>query len=272
MTPHNALYAGHPSPSAEYSYWQNHYERGGSSGEGSVGKNREWKWRTITLYAQEIDDVIDIGCGDLTFWEDCKLAPKPSHYLGLDVSSTIIDHDQRKYPDRSFCVADAKTLIPGLNARIVLCLDLLFHIMDDDKFLRIIENLCHYSLAWIFVFTWCRNPFDLRWRLQVLYDKLATATKISHTKPLRIALLKSLWILMRSRRLGQEIKFLISSTESDGLYQKYRRFEDYLGVLRRNGFTLVARHQNPYETIGAMYVFHASPSIRQSKTPNATSL
>jgi hypothetical protein len=262
MTPPNVLDGKHPASSAEYSYWENHYKCRGSSGEGSVGNNREWKWRTIMLYAQEIDDVIDIGCGDLSFWEDCKLAPKPSRYLGLDVSSTIIDRDRREYPDRSFRVADARTPILGLKARIVLCLDLLFHIMDDDTFVRILENLCDYSLDWIFVFTWCRNPFNLRWRLEVLYAKLVTAARMSDIRPLRIALLKLLWILIRSRQLGQQIRFLASSTESDGLYQKYRRFEDHFEVFRRNGFTLVAKHQNPYGTVGAMYVFHVVPPVK----------
>jgi len=50
-------------------YWERHYSKGGSSGPGSIGNYRSWKWNTILEFENSIDDVIDIGCGDLSFWE-----------------------------------------------------------------------------------------------------------------------------------------------------------------------------------------------------------
>jgi hypothetical protein len=241
--------------SDEYQYWETHYGKGGSSGEGSVGRSREWKWRIINSHVKEVDDVIDIGCGDLSFWED--RVSKLSHYFGLDISPTIIERNQNRYPDRTFRVADAKMPILGLKGRIVLCLDLLFHIMDDDAFFSILENLCRYSLEWIFVFTWCGNPFNLAWRLRSLYAKLASAARMSRIRPLRIAFLKLPWVLIRSGQLGQDIRFLVGPTHCDGRYQKYRRFEKYLEIFEKNDFELIAKHRSPCcGGVGAMYVFH----------------
>ena len=246
---------GRPASSNEYSYWETHYRRGGSSGEGSVGDLREWKWRIINLYVKDADDIVDIGCGDLSFW-DCELALKPVHYCGVDISPTIIARNQRTYPDRSFSIADARTPILALKGRIVLCLDVLFHILDDDTFLHILENLCRYSLEWIFVFTWCKNPFSLsfsfQWRLRQLYTKLVTSGSINWNL---------LWALISPRRIRANIRSLTCAINSDGLYQKYRVFENSLGVFEKNGFRLIGRHQSPYyKGDGAMYVFHADAS------------
>ena len=50
-------------------YWENRYESGGTSGKGSIGQLRAWKWQVIEDYAGPVDDVIDVGCGDLSFLE-----------------------------------------------------------------------------------------------------------------------------------------------------------------------------------------------------------
>lgn len=90
---------------------------------------REWKWGIISLYVKEADSIVGTGCGDLSLWEGCELALISLQYFGVDISPSIIACNQRKYPNRDFGTADAKTPIPGLTGRIVLCLDVLFHIM-----------------------------------------------------------------------------------------------------------------------------------------------
>ena len=240
-------------------YWERHYVRGGVSGEGSLGKNREWKWSIINLYAKEFDDVIDVGCGDLRFWEPRETSlPNRFRYLGLDISPTVIQRNRTSHPSWSFRACDAATPIPGVNGKIVLCLDLLFHIMDDASYLHILENLCRYSHEWIFVFTWCRNPFNLHWRLWYLgFAKHAAWTTSGPHK--RADYLNLLQALIQPKQVYEDIKFLAHETVSDGIYERYRRFDDYGAVFEQNGFKLIGKHENPYSKgTGVLYVFHTS--------------
>ncbi len=61
-------------------YWEELYKKGGSSGEGSIGESR--KWETIDKYVKSVDDVIDVVCGDRSFWEGTNF---PDHYTGIEL-------------------------------------------------------------------------------------------------------------------------------------------------------------------------------------------
>ena len=132
------------SKSNEYEYWEKRYRKGGTSGVGSTGEIRDWKWKIIQEHVGEIDNVLDVGCGDLSFWEgrDC------AEYLGIDISQTIIEQNRKSRPHWKFKVHQAGVPL-HVQARIVLCLDVLFHIIDDNSFVRICQNLCTYSTEWI---------------------------------------------------------------------------------------------------------------------------
>jgi SAM-dependent methyltransferase len=244
--------------SSSGNYWETRYGKGGSSGAGSIGGSRRWKWNLIHSYAANVDDVIDIGCGDLRFWEDHEIdLPESFRYFGLDISSTIVQHNRTSHPTWIFHVGNASCPIPGLQGRIVLCLDVLFHIMDDDAFVGILENLCHYSLDWIFIFTWWRNPFSFGWRLRHLYGKVvAEARRKVLSRNLQATHLLTPLHFIRTHEIHDKIRFLALPTESDGVYEKYRRFEDYTGIFQRNGFRLIGAHKSPHSgRNGAMYVF-----------------
>jgi hypothetical protein len=214
-------------------YWETRYKSGGSSGAGSVGRDREWKWGVIASYVSPVDDVIDVGCGDLSFWDrrNCQ------KYLGLDVSQTVIEKNRFVRPYWRFCTRDAEIRIEGERARIVLCLDVLFHVIDEGKLNRILNNLCYYSNEWIFVYTWSQNPFALRWQLHELSRALAT---LDAPGALAIA----------SRVAASFFK----ETISDDVYQRYRRFDSYLPIFTKNGFRVVGRRKIPWG-IGEMFVF-----------------
>jgi hypothetical protein len=242
-------------------YWDHRYRSGGTSGLGSVGEEREWKWSVIDSYVQDLDDVVDIGCGDLSFWENRREhLPDDFRYFGLDVSGAVVDRNRRRYPDWRFHVGDASDPIPGIEGRIVLCLDVLFHILDNEVYDRIVENLTRYSSEWISLSTWWRNPFDFRWRLRHL----------AHTKRVALAENEDLNLSTRvgrlvasltPRQLGRDLRFLAKSTESNGLHVKYRRFDDRIHILETKGFTKVAEHRDPRHTAKTMYVFHRNAPI-----------
>ena len=85
--------------------------------------------------------MVDVGCGDLSFWveRDCE------DYVGIDISSTVIEKNREERPKWQFMYANAKDRVEGLRKETVLCMDLLFHVMDEDSFIKILDNLCHYS-------------------------------------------------------------------------------------------------------------------------------
>jgi hypothetical protein len=136
----------------EKAYWNNRYHKG-SSGPGSVGAYRDWKWSAITKYADP-QDVIDVGCGDLIFWQgrNCK------NYVGIDFSNVVINKAWALRPEWHFICQNASEFIEDLKAEVVLCIALLFHIMDNTEYSQILENLCRYSTNWIFINGWVKNP------------------------------------------------------------------------------------------------------------------
>lgn len=138
-------------------YWEHRYRWGRDSGEGSGGIHREWKWSKIISIIHDVDDVIDIGCGDLRFWEgrSCR------SYIGLDLSPTILKRNIVARPGWAFVLGNAAKRY-WFRGNVVLCMDMLFHIMDDDDFDSILSNLMSYTEQWLVIYTWDVNPLETK--------------------------------------------------------------------------------------------------------------
>lgn len=137
-------------------YWETRYQKGGSSGSGSVGLSRLIKWRTINKHVDiKKSSVIDVGCGDLSFWKGktCR------DYTGIEMSPTRYKENVDLRPDFKFINSNAADYQNIKKADVVFCFDMLFHIMDDGDYLKILENVVKYSNGHIFVYTWYKNPF-----------------------------------------------------------------------------------------------------------------
>jgi hypothetical protein len=139
-------------------YWDKRYADGGNSGCGSIGYLREWKWQTIHLFVNPVTEVIDVGCGDLSFWDVTTL---PDGYVGIDASEIIIKKNRANNPNLIFYHA---------KSPVVFCFDMLFHIMDDGIYQRTIENLCRMSSDYIFIYTWINNPLRKFWFIETDRD------------------------------------------------------------------------------------------------------
>lgn len=216
--------------SLEEQYWEERYFSNGKSGEGSIGVERTWKWIVIDSYVPFLNNVLDLGCGDLSFWEgrDCE------GYTGVDVSNTIIEKNKKKRPKWNFICANAEKRIMVLKKDVVLCFDVLFHILDNKTYLDILENLCYYSNDFILIHTWIQNPFS----------NLTQLNKM----------LKSIFEL-KPRKTLKAIKMMhVKKKVTDGKYQYYRKLDNDLEILNRNGFQLLGVEKNP-NGIGALYIF-----------------
>lgn len=75
-------------------YWEERYKSGGTSGRGSTGFIRIWKWWQIKRHTKRLNNVVDVGCGDLSFWKNQHAI----NYTGIDQSQTIIEKNKDLYP------------------------------------------------------------------------------------------------------------------------------------------------------------------------------
>lgn len=112
-------------------------------------------------FADQVDDVVDVACGDLSFWEerDCM------QYTGIDISPTIIERNRKTHPHWQFILANAADP-QQVRGRVVFRFDLLFHIIDDEIYTNILQNLTQYPAEWIFIFTWKKNRLTY-WKTRV---------------------------------------------------------------------------------------------------------
>lgn len=141
----------------EKHYWDNRYCAGKDSGPGSRGGYRKWKWKVINSVVKDIRNktVLDVGCGDLQFLKKRKL----NSYLGLDISPTIITRNRKKRPDLNFGIFDVTENNKQLGPfQVVLCMDLLFHIMEEERFKNLLRNLNRWTGEYLFIVNWCKNP------------------------------------------------------------------------------------------------------------------
>ena len=204
-------------------YWDQRYASGGSSGGGSIGPLRDWKWGILELYLGEVNHVIDYGCGDLSFWEGRTC----SDYLGIDVSDEILRRNRSIRPEWKFLSTDALFACSILRKPIVLCFDVLFHIIPEDDFLRVLTNISSLSSEWIFVCTWLKNPFNFRY-----FFDLGRKEKnlITVFKGLKYVYWKNM----------------------DGVYQKYRPLSEYYDYFKEFELLNIIPYPND---IDGMYVF-----------------
>jgi cyclopropane fatty-acyl-phospholipid synthase-like methyltransferase len=125
-------------------YWERRYANGGHSGAGSYGPMAEWKAHHINEWVQQhnIQRVIEFGCGD---GAQLSHANYP-HYIGLDVSRTVIDTCKQKYaddPTKSFLWMDPDRFINNryITGDLVLSLDVILHLVEDERLTQHVQAI-----------------------------------------------------------------------------------------------------------------------------------
>ncbi len=138
-------------------YWNNEYVTGAGSGPGSYGKPAEFKAEVINgfLKENEITSVIEFGCGD---GNQLSMISYPD-YLGLDVARASVELCTERFKDnaaRSFMWYDPGAFVnPSLflKADLVVCLDVLYHIIDDNDFLRTLDAIFSCASRHVILYT-----------------------------------------------------------------------------------------------------------------------
>lgn len=142
------------------SYWDARYSIGRRSSvyEGIL-KVREHMWAMIP---QPLPDyVIDYGCGDTRFWlagQYCDLTPE---YVGIDSSSVGLNWVRKTLrPDAIFHHGNWEVLLELSASPMVFCVDVLFHILDDEEYVDTIQALCRVSSCYLFMTAHAHNPYS----------------------------------------------------------------------------------------------------------------
>lgn len=124
----------------EKEYWNNRYLTE-NSGRGSWGPEFDFR-RTIffLLSSEDIKSILDVGCGDISqIGNLLNFFPKAKYY-GIDISERIIQRNrERQLAGCTFAVLNNSSF--NLKADLVLCLDVLYHIKDDDEYAKMISSL-----------------------------------------------------------------------------------------------------------------------------------
>ncbi|MEK3731908.1 MULTISPECIES: class I SAM-dependent methyltransferase [Paenibacillus] len=141
-------------------YWDDNYSNGGTSGRGSYGELADFKAEVVNELVERngVRTVIEFGCGD---GNQLSLMKYPE-YLGLDVAASAVQLCTERFkddPGKRFMQYDPRTFADGKLSKfdMVVCLDVLYHITDDEDFEATLRHI-----------------FDSSSDLVVLYTRLTT--------------------------------------------------------------------------------------------------
>jgi len=137
-------------------YWNDRYSDGDTSGSGSYGVLSDFKANIINEFVSKnnIETVIDFGCGDGNQLKKTNY----KKYLGLDVadSSIKICNDLFKNDKtKSFIKYNPMVFFNNefLLADLVLSLDVLYHIISEDEFVKTLEDIFSCAKKYIILYT-----------------------------------------------------------------------------------------------------------------------
>jgi cyclopropane fatty-acyl-phospholipid synthase-like methyltransferase len=138
-------------------YWEDRYQNGGNSGEGSYNKLAKFKADTITEFIKQNDvkDAIEFGCGDGNV-----LSFTTYHsYIGLDVSRTAITQCINKFNNdksKSFFLYDSLCFQDNnkmFSADLTLSIDVIFHLVEDKIYSKYMSDLFLASNKYVIIYS-----------------------------------------------------------------------------------------------------------------------
>ena len=134
-------------------YWIERYKNGGNSGSGSYDELYIFKRDIINNIIKEkgIKSIIDLGPGDGNQIKELNI----EKYIGIDIAYTSIQICKKKYKDDKnktfYTWNDFKE--HELHYDLTTSLDVLYHILEEDGFLKYLKNLFKFSNKYILIYS-----------------------------------------------------------------------------------------------------------------------
>lgn len=140
--------------------WNNRYATGGNSGYGSYRKDLyEYKLNFIKklIINQNIKSIFDYGCGDGNQLSEIVVGRDVESYIGIDISSYIIEENKKKYKDKIYYKHEEYEFDKKDTFDLVLSLDVLYHIMEENLFNQTLDNLFKLSKKYVLIYAVDKN-------------------------------------------------------------------------------------------------------------------
>jgi hypothetical protein len=137
-------------------YWNERYNAGFSSGKGSYGDLATFKSEIVNDFVRKnsVQTVIEFGCGD---GNQLKLM-QYQKYLGLDVASSAIKNCTTIFFDddsKSFFLYNPDLFVNKgfVHSDLVICLDVLYHILPEDDYIKTLDDIFSCSDKYVILYT-----------------------------------------------------------------------------------------------------------------------
>ena len=134
-------------------YWENRYKSGRDSGAGSYGDEAEYKALIINTIIDEfeIKTIQEVGVGD---GNNLQYYNIKEYYIGYDISQEAINICLQKFTDNTkyFFTTDKHKL--GFNADLCLCLDVLFHQVEDNLYEETLDLLFKTNAKFVLIYSY----------------------------------------------------------------------------------------------------------------------
>ncbi len=132
-------------------YWENRYKAGGDSGAGSYNILAEYKAKIINQFVSQnnIQSVIEFGCGD---GNQLGYFQFPA-YIGVDVSSTIVQKCRDKYRADSRKQFIVLSQYRQENAEMSMSLDVIYHLVEDAIYWDYMQKLFTAGKQYVIVYS-----------------------------------------------------------------------------------------------------------------------
>lgn len=137
-------------------YWNERYNAGFDSGKGSFGDLAIFKSEIVNDFIRKnpVRTVIEFGCGD---GNQLQLMHY-KEYLGLDVAYSAIEKCKEIFirdTSKSFLLYNPKVFVNKgfIKADLVICLDVLYHIVPEDDYVKTLDDIFSCSDNYVILYT-----------------------------------------------------------------------------------------------------------------------
>lgn len=144
------------------SFWKKNYSDGGTSGPGSYGELAQFKADFLNTFVREnnVVSVIEFGCGD---GNQVSYFDFPN-YIGIDISREAISMCKEKNTKSNYVFYEHDPKFPlsriGIfTADLTLSLDVIYHLVEKDIYLRHLELLFQSSNRFVVIYGHNSNNF-----------------------------------------------------------------------------------------------------------------